>query len=388
MLNVSERGDRAYIGIVPSAASSTTRGPATWSTSARWARSSRRTSCTRRARGTSTAPPSVCPGCTQGCNITIDTRDNIVVRLRPRANLEVNRHFMCDEGRMHYRWMNRGDRIEAPLVREGGRHVAVDWDTALARLAQVARGGAGSAVVLASGRARPRVARLGRAGCWGATRSPRAVQVPLGDEAPLAGVPDLALRARAGAQPRGRPAAGLRRRLGRGRWPRPARPRSSSCSMSTLDRGRGGRAGRRRHRGGARRRWSPAAWERAEPRPPDHDDGRGARDLRSTATGGSSGTSRPRRRPGMARPAWWVAARSHGVGRRRGGARPAPPRRRSRRSGAALAGPRGADAIRRSASAAGRRRAAAAGAALMTPGTEGLRPGARWSSWSWSSPSS
>ena len=62
---------------------------------------------------------SVCPGCTQGCNIMIDTRDDVVVRLRPRPNLEVNRHFICDYGRMNYRWMNRGDRIEAPLVRDG-----------------------------------------------------------------------------------------------------------------------------------------------------------------------------------------------------------------------------------------------------------------------------
>ena len=57
---------------------------------------------------------SVCPGCTQGCNISIDTRDDVVVRIRPRPNLEVNRHFICDYGRMSYRWMNRGDRVEAP----------------------------------------------------------------------------------------------------------------------------------------------------------------------------------------------------------------------------------------------------------------------------------
>ena len=86
---------------------------------------------------------SVCPGCTQGCNINIDTRDDVVVRIRPRPNLEVNRHFICDYGRMDYRWMNRGDRIEAPLVRDGGRHVATDWDTALDRLGQLLRGALG-----------------------------------------------------------------------------------------------------------------------------------------------------------------------------------------------------------------------------------------------------
>jgi NADH-quinone oxidoreductase subunit G len=136
---------------------------------------------------------SVCPGCTQGCNINIDTRDDVVVRIRPRPNLEVNRHFICDYGRMNYRWMNRGDRIEAPLVRDGGRHVATDWDTALARLDQVVRGASGSAVILASGRASTESLGLVRrlVDRFDVTA---AVQVPLGEEAPLAGIPNLALR--------------------------------------------------------------------------------------------------------------------------------------------------------------------------------------------------
>ena len=46
----------------------------------------------------------------------------------------------------------RGDRIEAPLVREADRHVAVDWDVALDALGRLVRG-AGSTVILASGRA-------------------------------------------------------------------------------------------------------------------------------------------------------------------------------------------------------------------------------------------
>ena len=47
------------------------------------------------------------------------------MRLRPRANLDVNRHFLCDTGRADYRWMNRGDRCEAPLAAEAGRLRAV-----------------------------------------------------------------------------------------------------------------------------------------------------------------------------------------------------------------------------------------------------------------------
>jgi NADH-quinone oxidoreductase subunit G len=136
---------------------------------------------------------SICPGCTQGCNMTIDTRDSAVVRLRPRPNLEVNRHFMCDTGRADYRWMNRGDRVEAPLQREEGRLHARDWDTALDRLASLVGEAEGSIVVLAGGRAS--CESIG----WtltlaGDARRAAAMKVPLGDEAPIGAIPDLALR--------------------------------------------------------------------------------------------------------------------------------------------------------------------------------------------------
>ena len=129
VLNVSERGDRAYIGIAeqqrldhPWAGNVVDLCPVGSLLSKDFLHKARAWDLDKSA--------SVCPGCTQGCNISIDTRDEVVVRIRPRPNLEVNRHFICDYGRMNYRWMNRGDRVEAPLVRDGNRYVAVDWDTA------------------------------------------------------------------------------------------------------------------------------------------------------------------------------------------------------------------------------------------------------------------
>jgi NADH-quinone oxidoreductase subunit G len=123
----------------------------------------------------------------------IETRDSAVVRLRPRPNLEVNRHFMCDEGRADYRWMNRGDRVEVPLVREGGKLHPLDWDRAIDRLAELIRGSGGRAVLLASGRASTEslgwVSQLVKG-----REITAAIRVPLGDEAPLPGVPNLALR--------------------------------------------------------------------------------------------------------------------------------------------------------------------------------------------------
>ena len=192
VLNVSERGDRAFIGIAeqqrldhPWSGNVVDLCPVGSLLSKDFLHKARAWDLDKTA--------SICPGCTQGCNISIDTRDEVVVRIRPRPNLEVNRHFMCDYGRMNYRWMNRGDRVEAPLVRDGARHVATDWDTALDRLGQVVRGASGSAVILATGRASTESLGLVRRMLDG-FQVTAAVQVPLGDEAPLAGIPNLALR--------------------------------------------------------------------------------------------------------------------------------------------------------------------------------------------------
>ena len=46
---------------------------------------------------------SVCPGCSTGCNITIDHRDGEAYRFRPRRNVEVNKSWLCDPGRDLYK---------------------------------------------------------------------------------------------------------------------------------------------------------------------------------------------------------------------------------------------------------------------------------------------
>jgi len=77
---------------------------------------------------------SICPSCSQGCNIDLHTRDNLVQRLKPRENLEVNAFWMCDYGRLNYEWINHGDRLEAPLVRHGDAVKAMGWKDALSSL--------------------------------------------------------------------------------------------------------------------------------------------------------------------------------------------------------------------------------------------------------------
>jgi NADH-quinone oxidoreductase subunit G len=151
---------------------------------------------------------SVCPSCTQGCNMMVETRDNMVVRLRPRSNEDVNKYFMCDYGRLNYRWMNRTDRLEAPLVRHGDRLSAAEWDVALSAAAKALEGKRVHAVVSPSlsNEALYLVARiLDRREGTGAFRVER------GTEAPLVGVEDLALRADRAANVHGAELLGFRR---------------------------------------------------------------------------------------------------------------------------------------------------------------------------------
>ena len=212
VLNVSERGDRAFIGIHPEA-----RLDHPWSgnvvdlcpvgslLSKDFLHKARAWDLDR--------TPSICTGCSQGCNVTVDTRDHVVVRVRPRASLAVNQYWMCDHGRLHYKWMNRGDRIEAPLIREGDALRATDWEHALARAAELVRGTTGRAVALVSPGASLEALGLLRR-VLDRFEWIGGFQVVMGDEHPLSGVPNLALRAERAPNARGAELFGYRRDYG------------------------------------------------------------------------------------------------------------------------------------------------------------------------------
>jgi NADH-quinone oxidoreductase subunit G len=150
---------------------------------------------------------SVCPNCSQGCNMIVETRDNVVVRLRPRPNEDVNSYFMCDHGRLNYRWMNRQDRVDVPMVRRGEGLVGIDWPVAIAEAARVLKGK--KAFVLASpnlsNEALFVLSKLVKE-----TGGRGAFRVEQGDEAPLPGVEDLSLRKDRAANGRGAELLGFR----------------------------------------------------------------------------------------------------------------------------------------------------------------------------------
>src|SRR5260221_13348349 len=99
---------------------------------------------------------------------------------------------MCDHGRLDYRWMNRRDRVEQPMVMSGGSLAATGWDIALRAAATLLRGK--RAHVLASPNLSNEALFL-LATLVGKTGGRGAVRVNQGGGAPPAGGDGLALRA-------------------------------------------------------------------------------------------------------------------------------------------------------------------------------------------------
>ncbi|MFH1277673.1 MAG: 2Fe-2S iron-sulfur cluster-binding protein [Candidatus Eisenbacteria bacterium] len=89
---------------------------------------------------------SVCPGCERGCNIYIDQYQNEVQRIRPRPNPKVNDYWICDAGRLDYKWIN-----ENRLLRAEGPEGRMKPEAADAAAAEALKKG-GSVLLVASPR--------------------------------------------------------------------------------------------------------------------------------------------------------------------------------------------------------------------------------------------
>lgn len=75
--------------------------------------------------------PSICHGCSAGCNISAGERYGELRRIENRYNGEVNSYFLCDRGRFGYGYVNRDDRHIQPLERLNNKQVKVSLDYAI-----------------------------------------------------------------------------------------------------------------------------------------------------------------------------------------------------------------------------------------------------------------
>ena len=81
--------------------------------------------------------PSICHGCSSGCNISPGERYGELRRIENRFNGSVNQYFLCDRGRFGYGYVNREDRPRQPLLANGTK---LSLDEALDKAADLLRG--------------------------------------------------------------------------------------------------------------------------------------------------------------------------------------------------------------------------------------------------------
>ena len=71
---------------------------------------------------------SICPGCSTGCAVRVDHANDVVHRLKPRFNPEVNDYWICDEGRFGWKYTHDQERVTAPILRRGSENSTPAWE--------------------------------------------------------------------------------------------------------------------------------------------------------------------------------------------------------------------------------------------------------------------
>jgi NADH-quinone oxidoreductase subunit G len=97
---------------------------------------------------------SVCTSCATGCNVIVGSREEKVYRYEPRQNDAVNSCWMCDAGRLNYKWIGREDRLkEVRRQKAEGRSEKTTWTVALNEIAEKLKNAPqGSVAIIASAR--------------------------------------------------------------------------------------------------------------------------------------------------------------------------------------------------------------------------------------------
>jgi NADH-quinone oxidoreductase subunit G len=93
---------------------------------------------------------SLCMSCATGCNTVIGSREEKIYRYEPRENNAVNACWMCDYGRLNYKWIGRADRLKELRSPKSG---SGSWSVVVGEISERLRDAAqGSVAVVASAR--------------------------------------------------------------------------------------------------------------------------------------------------------------------------------------------------------------------------------------------
>ena len=78
----------------------------------------------------------VSPHCGLGSNLTVQIKNNKVLRVLPFENEEINECWLSDKDRFSYEGLNSPDRLEKPMIKQGGEWREVEWKVALEYVAR------------------------------------------------------------------------------------------------------------------------------------------------------------------------------------------------------------------------------------------------------------
>ena len=83
-----------------------------------------------------TTTDTLCPHCGTGCQISAETRNNQLVRVKAKPTNAVNKELLCVKGRFGIDFVDKTPRIEHPMVRRNNELQPVTWNEAMDYLKQ------------------------------------------------------------------------------------------------------------------------------------------------------------------------------------------------------------------------------------------------------------
>jgi NADH-quinone oxidoreductase subunit G len=96
---------------------------------------------------------SFCTSCATGCNTIVGSREDVIYRQTPRENNEVNSSWMCDYGRLNFKYVDSEHRLLEPRILQNNKLAATDWKSAISNVArQLRHFGGWNIAIIASGR--------------------------------------------------------------------------------------------------------------------------------------------------------------------------------------------------------------------------------------------
>ncbi|MBN3758726.1 NADH-quinone oxidoreductase subunit G [Paraburkholderia sp. Tr-20389] len=74
---------------------------------------------------------SVSPHDSVGANLVVQVKNNRVMRVLPFENESINECWISDKDRFSYEGLNSPERLTRPMLKQGGKWIETDWQTAL-----------------------------------------------------------------------------------------------------------------------------------------------------------------------------------------------------------------------------------------------------------------